>query len=187
MNKQIDPWTRVRTRHDVPADELISALQKEIRRGNVENAAVIAYEMVSTSPELERKLWDRLMTISFEDVGLGEPNAPAVTDALERSTGRFAYGEGDRELAAIHAVRYLATRVKERGSDELLTWVRRGVEEGSVRPEIPDYAIDMHTARGAAQGRGPRHFYTDGARVAPEVEGRDTTYRDRLMADLGDD
>ena len=34
-----DPWQKVRTEHDMAADELISAMQKEIRRGNTENAA----------------------------------------------------------------------------------------------------------------------------------------------------
>ena len=29
-----DPWKRDRTLHDLPADEVISALQKEIRRRN---------------------------------------------------------------------------------------------------------------------------------------------------------
>ena len=48
----VDPWVKVRTRHDFAADEVISALQKEIRRGNTENAALLAYEMATTSPEL---------------------------------------------------------------------------------------------------------------------------------------
>lgn len=187
MDEPLDPWTRVRTRHDLPADEVISALQKEIRRGNVENAATIAYEMISTSPELERKLWDRLLIISVEDVGLGEPQAPTLTAALESIATRFVYGEGDRELAAIHAVRYLATRLKERGSDELLGWIRHATQDGSLRPQIPDYAIDMHTMRGAAQGRGPRHFFEEAARVSPEIDDRDTTYRDRVVELLDED
>ena len=181
-----DPWTRVRTVHDLPADEVISALQKEIRRGNLENAAAIAWEMIETSPELERKLWDRLLVISAEDVGLGEPLAPVVVDALARIRGRFAYGEGDGALMAIHAVRYLATRRKERGSDELFAWIRAAFEREGLRPSIPEYAVDMHTARGAAAGRGLRHFYEEGAQVAPVWEERDETYRDRLMRILSD-
>ena len=64
-----DPWVNVRTRHDFAADEIISALQKEIRRSNTENAALLAYEMATTSPELEAYLWRRLLVISVEDIG----------------------------------------------------------------------------------------------------------------------
>ena len=51
-----DPWASVRTAHGFAADEVISALQKEIRRGHAENAAVLAFEMLSTSAELEAML-----------------------------------------------------------------------------------------------------------------------------------
>ena len=61
-----DPWTRVRTLHDFKADEVISSLQKEIRRGNTENAALLAAEMLLTSAELEAFLWFRLQVISVE-------------------------------------------------------------------------------------------------------------------------
>ena len=74
--QNFDPWTWALTIHDLAADEVISALQKEIRRGNEENSAMLAYEMVATSPELERKLWDRLAVISVEDIGFGEGNVP---------------------------------------------------------------------------------------------------------------
>ena len=37
-----DPWQNVKTIHDFPADHVISALQKEIRRGHTENAVLLA-------------------------------------------------------------------------------------------------------------------------------------------------
>ncbi len=176
-----DPWSHSRTRHDLPADEVISALQKEIRRGNQENAAMLAYEMIVTSPELERKLWDRLAVISVEDVGMGEPHAPMLIHALEELSRHFQYGAGDRALFAIHAVRYLATRPKDRSSDEMLGWIRYTLMNQGTLPVIPDYAVDMHTARGAAMGRGMRHFLEEGAQVSPEWAERDKTYRERLL------
>ena len=180
MDAPFDPWTRTRTVHDLPADEVISALQKEIRRGHVENAALLAYEMIETSPELERKLWDRLCVISVEDVGFGDPQAPVLVEALARLAQRFSRAEGDRALFAIHAVRYLASRDKDRSTDELLAWMR-GADR---RPEIPDYALDMHTQRGRALGRGLRHFLEEGAQVAPERSDRDRRYRLRLLEAL---
>lgn len=178
----LDPWTRVRTLHDFAADEVISALQKEIRRGNVENAVLLATEMVETSPELERKLWDRLCVIAVEDIGYGEVQAPLLIQTLETMSHRYGRGEGDRYLFAIYAVRYLASCQKDRSSDEMLNWARRGLAQGSLRPTIPDYAIDMHTARGQAMGRDARHFLTEGAKINPELANRDRTYLERLLA-----
>jgi len=178
-----DPWTRVRTRHDLPADEVISALQKEIRRGNVENAALLAYEMLTTSAELEAKLWSRLQVIAVEDVGPGDWQAPVLINALSQMSERFER-EGlppDRGLFAIHAVRYLATRPKDRSSDEMYNWIRHAVEDDDLRPTIPDYALDVHTERGKEMGRGRRHFYEEAAQVIPESEGRETAYRQRLL------
>jgi len=177
-----DPWTRVKTRHGFAADEVISALQKEIRRGHAENAALLAYEMMTTSAELEAKMWQRLLVISVEDIGWGNLQAPNLVYTLYRMQQCFSYGEGDRRLFAIHAVRFLCSCAKDRSSDEMLNWLQQAVEGGRALPEIPDYALDMHTARGQAMGRGLRHFLEEGAKVEPELADRDSTYRRRLLA-----
>lgn len=177
-----DPWVDVKTYHGFPADQIISALQKEIRRGNAENAALIAYEMVITSHALEDYLWQRLMIISVEDVGFGEPHAPVLINALHQMLCTFDRGVGERKLFAVHAVRYLCGCQKERSSDEMINWMMRAIAQGSVRPIIPDYALDMHTARGKEMGRGLQHFLEVGAQVSPEMPGRDWTYQERLLA-----
>lgn len=180
-----DPWQKVRTMNDLPADEVISTLQKEVRRGNSENAALIAYEMAATSPELEAKLWQRLYVISVEDVGMGEPMAPVLIHNLSQMRLAYNYGMGDRELFAIHAVRYLCACQKDRSSDEMLNWIKLASEKENLMPDIPDYAIDMHTGRGAEMGRGMAHFLEEGASTHPELPGRDTTYRERMLKLLG--
>jgi len=176
-----DPWTRVRTAHDLPADEVISALQKEIRRGNTENAAMLAYEMLITSPELEEYLWGRLQVISVEDVGYGNIQAPVLVETLYQMHFRIPRPRGDRYLYAIHAVRVLSQSQKERGSDHLLNWLRQAVEEDGQLPQIPDYALDMHTRRGQEMGRDVLHFLTEASKVTPELPGHDTTYYERLL------
>jgi len=181
-----DPWTQVRTAHDFPADEIISAIQKEIRRGNTENAALIAYEMLSTSEALEEYLWGRLQVISVEDVGYGNLNAPILIETLYQMHLRIPRPRGDRYLFAIHAVRVLCQSQKERGSDDLNNWIAQAVDQHGVRPVIPDYAIDMHTRRGQEMGRDYLHFLTEASRVMPEMPDRDFTYRDRLLEALGD-
>jgi replication-associated recombination protein RarA len=176
-----DPWTHVKTHHGLPADQVISALQKEIRRGNTENAVLLAYEMAVTSPELEDYLWQRLMVISVEDIGFGEPITPVVLNALYQMVGTFDRSVAERKLFAVHAVRYLCGCRKDRSSDEMLNWVIHVVTRGEAKPIIPDCALDMHTAQGRAKGRGKRHFYEEGAKLFPELPGRDETYRQRLM------
>ncbi len=181
-----DPWTQVRTLHDLPADEVISAVQKEIRRGNTENAALLAYEMLITSPELEEFLWGRLQVISVEDIGYGNLNAPVLIETLYQMHFRIPRPKGDRYLYAIHAVRVLSQSEKERGSDDLRGWIARAIEHEGKLPQIPDYALDMHTRRGQEMGRGLEHFWTEASKVHPVMPGRDTTYLDRLLAALRD-
>jgi hypothetical protein len=99
-----------------------------------------------------------------------------VIDALERLSQRFGRHQGDRYLFGVQAVRYLATRQKDRSSDEMYNWMRHAVEEEGVRPEIQDWMLDMHTARGLAMGRGHRQFLEEGAQVDPELPDREKKY-----------
>jgi replication-associated recombination protein RarA len=181
-----DPWTQVRTRHDFPADEIISTLQKEIRRGNEENAALVAYEMITTSAELDAYLWRRLQIISVEDIGFGDPWAPVIVAQLHRIRKSLGPEAGERILFAIHAVRYLCSRPKDRSSDEMAMWIKRAVESDEQLPQIPDYALDMHTRRGQEMGRDIHHFLSEAARLDPEMPDRDKTYRERLIVLLSD-
>lgn len=181
-----DPWVSIRTRSGLAADEVISALQKEIRRNNVENAALLANEMLTSSPELEAKLWQRLMVVSVEDIGWGDVQAPLLIHALHRMRQEFVPGSSERRLFALHAVRFLCRCAKDRSSDEMSSWIRRQVESGRLAPAIPDYALDMHTERGRRMGRDARHFYEEAARVSPELPGRDASYRQKLMELLAD-
>jgi replication-associated recombination protein RarA len=176
-----DPWVGVETTHGFAADELTSALQKAIRRGELENALTVAYEMYSFSAALEEHLWRRLEVISVEDVGFGRIDAPVVVETLYRMHLRVPRPRGDRFLFAAHAVRLLATSVKDRTSDELANWAALSVERGERLPEVPDVALDMHTRRGRELGRGLSHFLREGALVANELPGRELTYREWLL------
>jgi len=186
MTAQTDPWTQVRTRHDFAADEGIAALQKEIRRGRRENAVLLAYEMATTSPELEAYLWKRLQVISVEDIGWGDLQAPVLVRTLWEMVASMDRGDGERLLFAVHAVRYLCDCRKDRSSDEMINWVKHAVEDDGRRPDIPDYALDVHTRRGQELGRGLRHFWGIGAQLEPELPGRDTTYRERVFEILAE-
>ena len=176
-----DPWVDVKTFNGFQADHVISALQKEIRRGNTENAALLAYEMIITSAALEDFLWHRLKVISVEDVGFGEPLAPVMLQSLYEMCSACDRGVSERKLYAIHAVRYLCQCKKDRSTDEMINWINHSSRLGNVRPVIPDYALDMHTAEGQQKGRGRRHFFEEASRVIPEVPDRDRTYLERIL------
>jgi replication-associated recombination protein RarA len=176
-----DPWVDVKTYNGFQADHVISALQKEIRRGNTENAALLAYEMILTSPALEDYLWQRLKVISVEDIGFGETLAPVLIQSLFEMTSACDRAIGERKLYAIHAVRYLCMCKKDRSSDEMINWIIHKSMSGKLLPVIPDYALDRHTAEGQKKGRGRRHFLEEASRTIPEVPDRDRTYLERLM------
>jgi len=176
-----DPWVDVKTFHGFQADHVISALQKEIRRGNTENAAVLAYEMILTSPALEDYLWHRLKVISVEDIGFGELLAPVLIQNLFAMTNTCDRAVGERKLYAIHAVRFLCQCRKDRSTDEMINWINHTSTLGNLLPVIPDYALDMHTAEGQKKGRGRRHFFEEASRTNPEVSDRDRTYLERIL------
>ncbi len=178
-----DPWARTKTRNGIPADELISALQKSIRRGLDEIAIDCAYEMYISSPQLEEKLWRRLIAISVEDIGFGEPMAPMLVNNLNQMRKNFAYADGDRPMFFMHAIRYLCKCHKERSTDHLKNLVMKKFAEGYV-PIVPEYAYDMHTTKGKANGRDVIHFLEEASRVDPVMDGYDDHYRQMLIAEM---
>jgi replication-associated recombination protein RarA len=184
VKQPLDPWQRTSTEHGFPADEVISALQKSIRRGLLENALLLAYEMYITSPEMEQMLWSRLGVISVEDIGLGNAQAPILVDTLFQMHQRYPRPEHDRFLFAAHAVRVLAGGQKDRTTDEMATWAKQSIGLGERLPEIPDVALDMHTRRGQDLGRDYRWFLEEASQVTPEMPDRDQSYRRWIIAAL---
>ena len=179
-----DPWQNVLTLHGLPADELISGLQKCLRRGLAEKALLIAYEMFATSAEFEDHLWSRLSVISVEDVGRGNIMMPVIVESLYRMHERISRPSGDRFLFAAHAIRLIAESPKDRTSDDMVNFAKLENQTRDKAPEIPDFAIDMHTKRGWDLGRGYEHFMKEASHIENPVKDRDSSYRDRIMAAL---
>lgn len=172
-----DPWSKITTRNGYAGDEVISALQKSIRRGLEEQACMFAYEMYISSPQLEEKLWRRLLTISVEDIGMGDPNAAILVNSLYQMSREFDYSDGDRPMYFIHAIRYLCQCEKDRSSDLLKNICIKSFAMGRF-PEIPDYALDKHTQRGQAMGRDSFHFLNEASKVIPQAK-IDNDYKER--------
>ncbi|WP_125582557.1 MULTISPECIES: hypothetical protein [Lacticaseibacillus] len=162
-----DPWARTKTRNGLAGDEVISALQKSIRKGKERAAVEFAYEMYISSPQFEDKLWRRLQAISVEDIGMGNPMAPILINNLNQIRQNFEYTEADRAMMFVHAIRYLCESEKDRSSDLLKNIVIKNFNMGYV-PEIPDYALDKHTTRGKKLGRDSQHFLHVDSKVTPQ-------------------
>lgn len=165
----VDPWAKMKTRNGLPGDEVISALQKSIRKGKEREACEFAYEMYISSPQFEEKLWRRLLAISVEDIGMGNPMAALMVHAYNEMRKEFQYNESDRAMFFIHAIRYLCESEKDRSSDFLKNIIIKNFAMGYV-PEIPDYALDKHTVRGQKMGRGSKHFFEVASQVTPQAD-----------------
>ena len=160
-------------------DEVISALQKEIRRGKEYDAVYWAVELESFN---SKALWNRLRVIASEDVGVAEPHAPLIIDALE-SMYNYAKEKKKEEyrMFFVNAVSILARAPKCRVADNLTITVYGDIKLGK-RLEIPNYAIDKHTFRGRRMGRGIKHFIEEGSKI--ENEGVDDPYKENAEEHL---
>jgi hypothetical protein len=174
-----DPYSRLTSPHGIPVDQLVSALQKDIRRSNVDNAVLAAYEMLTTSPEVAEHLWHRLKVIAVEDIGMGEPLAPVLLNCLHENY--HAVTGGEQTMMAVHAVRFLATAQKDRTSSEHNDLVTHKVESGELVVCVPDYALCVHTKVGQEMGRGLWEWWETGAKLNDELETADHSYRDQLI------
>jgi replication-associated recombination protein RarA len=154
--------------------EVISAMQKGIRRGDARLAGYWAIELVESG--FGAWAWRRLLTISAEDVA--EPITLEI-EALHRTwTARGRKDTGSIFVAK--AVLLLAQAMKSRDADHLvcLVYSRRigttdqellkDLEEARAEAipmaeaiPIPAYALDYHTRRGRKAGKTKEQFFID--------------------------
>ena len=180
MSEYYDAWAYTTSKHGISADLLISAVQKCIRRGMEDLAMRFAYELYITSSFHEEKLWTRLLVISVEDIGFGDPNAMVIVNTLNQLRKEFPYGDGDRPIFFLYAIRYLCKQKKERSTDHIKNIIMRENAKGEI-PEIPDYAYDMHTNKGRFElGRDVFYFMDEASKVIPLADDYDDTYFKQL-------
>lgn len=179
-------WAESKTKNDFAADEIISCLQKAVRRDMVEDACRYAYELYISGPVFLEKLWRRIMAMSVEDIGFGNPDAPVQIHAMNEMRKNYPYDDVDQPMFFIHALRVLCASPKDRSSDYLKNIVIKEAAMGRV-PEILDVGLDKHTKRGAAMGRGSIHFFEEGAIVIPQMPvENDYKARYRVILDAYD-
>lgn len=172
-------WSALKTRNGFAADEIISNLQKSIRRSMVESACESAYELYITGQMFLEKLWRRLQVIAVEDIGFGNLSAAHQIKALNEMRRSFPYDDPDQPVFFIHAIRILCDSEKDRSSDLLKNIIVKSFAMGKT-PTIMDIALDKHTKRGLAMGRDSMHFFHEGSKVMPEKTVANN-YRQRYL------
>lgn len=137
--------------------EVISALQKDIRRGNEKEALFWALQLADGGQMSH--LLNRLYVIVNEDVGIRDGGTTLIlVDVLIKQTKEFYTQKNDAWYMSLSNIIMAMCRLKKtRESENYLTLVKEKIKNG-WKPEIPDYALDMHTRKGKAMGRGLKFF-----------------------------
>lgn len=173
-----------RTKNGYKSDEVVSALQKEIRRGNELMAVWWARELVETG--WWKYLFRRLQVIAGEDIGHANPAAMHLVNSTytalmtQAQDAKKSWWKPDNNVYQF-VVGYMARSQKSRHVDYLGGIIYKKAEAG-WHPEIPDYAVDEHTKRGREMGRNDDDFFREGSRIANKkhIEGEDEVKKECL-------
>lgn len=161
-----------RTRNGLGPFECISAMQKCIRRGLEREAMEFACELTHSSKGLNTMCCNRLEIICHEDINIiTQPwILPFVATCCEQGRRWWKEDKPGRSRFPIgSAVRIMCRADKSREGDHFGGAI--GVPNlNGKKPEIPDFAKDMHTHMGKKMGRGFDHFVDEGCKLVPEPE-----------------
>jgi replication-associated recombination protein RarA len=148
-------------------DEVASALQKEIRRSDIEAAVFWGLLLFKKSPTYA---WKRVLTTASEDIGLAAPEVVAQVAALSWA---WTCAKAGAWYASPHpltlAIVLLCRAPKDTTVEDLQQVVLQQIKAG-VRREMPSYAVDQHTAAGKAAGKTDRDWYAGRLTMIPANE-----------------
>lgn len=170
---------KIITKKGYEGSEVISALQKCIRRGLEREALFWAVELYDSG--YGEWCFKRLRIMSSEDIGLAEPHISSEIWALYEMYREQAKKKDDKNepqrLFLTHAVIKLCRAKKSRLIDWALIWA--WLSHPFKRPSVPDFALDKHTERGRKLGRGFGHFFDEGTLLNPhENQLAEEAYRE---------
>jgi hypothetical protein len=157
--------------------EVISALQKMIRRGDEVQAMFWAWELV---PRYEQYMWRRMTVIVNEDIGLGSPEIITLVETLRKQFFEFrSLGKnGTCRLILANAIIAMCRSEKSRLADHAQRFISQRFLDSfsgpkSTYPPIPDVALDNHTYTGRGMGRGVEFWLEEGCKLEPKAELED--------------
>jgi len=165
--------------HGYSLFDAISALQKDIRRGNEAQAFYWALELI---PRYEAYLWRRLLAITNEDVGIASPLVLLLVPEQRRLFFEFRESgkNGPARLVLANTILLLCRADKTRLADHF----QRAITQRFMTWEsldIPDYALDHHTGAGKRLGRGVDFWLAEGCQLEPQGDV-DDPYRTEAEA-----
>lgn len=113
-----------KTRSAFGADVVISGLQKFIRRADIPRSLACANELSMTDNELSQYMWSRLMVISVEDIGMGDPMASVRVYQRYCASKKKNINQADEIALYSEAIIDLCGCYKDRGSCVLAQLIR---------------------------------------------------------------
>jgi replication-associated recombination protein RarA len=154
--------------------EAMSAFQKGIRRCDEDETVFWGIELYDSN--YIGHLWNRILIIAHEDIGLAEPNFTAKVIAFKQAHDyleKHRPKKVSKKLVMLQTFIELARAKKSRYVDLSYSVYWSLHSERAKTRKVPDYAFDMHTKRGKMLRRGLDHFYSEGALInnRAEVEG----------------
>lgn len=172
---------QILTYNDYDMFEVVSALQKSIRRGKEEDAMFWGVELYISG--FANYAWKRLQIIAMEDVGLANPFAALVVSNLKAIWTEMSAKEDKKNqerLPYTQAILYLTHSDKSRHTDWCQAfWFDEVIINGKGK-EIPDYALDIHTRRGKRMGKTIDNFFNEGSHLEKHVEiSYESWYKDQ--------
>jgi replication-associated recombination protein RarA len=153
-------------------DEVFSALQKTIRRGEEREAMYWAIEL---EKEFAPHLWNRLEIIAHEDIGIADMHCLLFVRMCKEQYFEIRKRKsGSTRLVLSNAILAMARAEKCRLADEF------NIVSYRYNPQyaIPDVARDKHTSAGRRMGRGVGHFLDEGVMINNAWDGYDGEYYD---------
>lgn len=157
-------------KHNYPDDEVKSALQKEIRRGNEEEAMYYALELAHEGKPSFGWLRNRLKIICHEDIGLANPDVVMqVSKAIDDMDYLYQKNNDEWQMVLGHIILLMCRSGKSRLVDHFKESSLDNWHNNTL--QIPDYAKDMHTTSGSKMGRrkgikkGIDHFIKHGEKA----------------------
>lgn len=183
-------YRRPKTKLGYDLSSVVSALQKDVRRGVVYGATWWTKELIRSG--FGAYLWRRLLVIASEDVGPAAPHIPALvaglhSNAIALTRKRTPTGADWRlgELQAIHAAIAMCLAPKSRIVAEVCLVAEHHALTGNLLP-VPEYALDCHTDEGRRRGvrKATRaaidHWQQHGRLIHPDAPIADDRWKDEL-------
>lgn len=163
----------LRTQRGYDFYEVASALQKAIRRGDIEVAGYFALELF---PQFSEYCWKRLLTISAEDCfGVVTQEIKALYDSFHVVNQNKSKDKIGGRVFISKAVILLCLCKHNRDADLLSNFVydkKVGIDDEEIdgylkevrekcRMEVPEYVYDCHTWKGKRNGKTKADFFKE--------------------------